>query len=229
MGMRRARRHVDAVQLRRRSGLRKPEGSRVVRLEQRSHGAPRRAEASQSMAFVRHGRERRGMVSGLVRLPAWRSSDRSDRPCFQCERTESRARRRLRQLRTVLPIGRAASLFRVPASHRYRPRLPRGARHRTAIRVTFAAIPEIRVTPLRPLCSLRSLAATIFACFAWYAVSFIRVHPCSSVVKVPVLSGGRSQAPPANPKRDGNPIDGSPQLEKLITCITKKTWPGLGK
>src|SRR5437867_974834 len=93
----------------------------------RSHGASRRAKASQSMVTVRHGRERRGMVSGLVRLRARRSSDRSDRPCFQCERTESRARRRLRQLRTVLPIGLAPSLFRVLASHRFRPRLPCGA------------------------------------------------------------------------------------------------------
>ena len=140
------------------------------------------------MGFVRHGRERRGMVSGLVRLSAWRNSDRSDRPCFQCERTESRARRRVRQLRTVLPIGRAASLFRVPASHRYRPRLPRGARHGTAMRLTFATIRAIRVA-LRSLCSLRSLVATIFAHYAWFAMSSIRVHPWLKLQ--PCLAGNR--------------------------------------
>jgi len=131
--MRRACRHFDAVQLA--ETILITQACRITRgtaSTGRSHaGHPVGSEATEPCrdCYDMQG-ERRGMVSGLVRLPAWRSSDRSDRIGFQCERPESRARRRLRQLRTVLPISLAASLFRVPASHRYRPRLPRRARTR---------------------------------------------------------------------------------------------------
>jgi len=49
--------------------------SRVVRFEQRSHGAPGRAEASQSMGVVRHRRECLGVVPGLARSSARWSGD----------------------------------------------------------------------------------------------------------------------------------------------------------
>jgi hypothetical protein len=83
------------------------------------------------MGIVRHGRECLGVVPGLVRRPAGRNSDRSDRPCFQSERRKDHARWRLRLRQLVLSISLAAFPLRVIP--RFRPRLPSGARHWAAM------------------------------------------------------------------------------------------------
>ena len=83
----------------------------------------------------------------MVRRSAGRNSDRSNRPGFQSQRIESHARWRLRLPQLVVPIGLEAFLEPIP--HRYRPRLPSGARQR----LTDSSGPSLLTwQPISPSC-----------------------------------------------------------------------------